>query len=238
MTRMTPTDELTRIERFVAAYNAVDDFLQRATGKPQTFRGAVDYYAKRHPWWGDAEMLRVYAALRNFLVHEKTRPFDYPCAPTDNAVQDIEAIRDRLVNPIRLLPTFEREVITLEPNDCLDSALREMARRSHRRFPVYEHGHFVGMLTENGIARWLADSVAHDGALNLKVPIRDVLPRESRRPSFRFASGHTPVTEAASWFRENTFLETVLITPQGEPGAHLRGIVTRGDIAGWGEVRN
>jgi CBS domain-containing protein len=235
---MTSTEELTRIEQFIAAYNEIDDFLQNATGKPQTFRSSVDYFAKRNPWWSDAEMLRVYATLRNFLIHEKTRPFDYPCAPSDSAVRDIAAIRDRLLDPPRLLPVFERAVVTLSPEDCLDVALSEMHIKGHRRFPVYEGGRFLGMLSESGIARWLAEIVAQDAPIDLRIPVHKVLPRERQRPSHRFAAGQTPVSEAAYWFRENTFLETLLITSNGQPSAHLRGIVTRGDIAGWGGEGN
>jgi hypothetical protein len=48
---------------------------------PNTFRSAVDNFARRYPYWRDAETLRTFAALRNFLVHEKLRPFDYPVCP-------------------------------------------------------------------------------------------------------------------------------------------------------------
>ena len=228
-------DELSRVERFVAAYNAIDDVLQSFTGTPQTFRAAVDFYAGRHPWWRDAETLRLFATLRNFLVHEKTRPFDYPCIPSEGAVREIEAIRDRMVHPRTVGEMFSRKVLVLSPDDELNAALDLIAAHNVSRFPIYNGKRFVGLLTENGIARYLASRIAQGQEFLPQVPVRDVLPRETKRPNFRFAEAATPVTQVAFWFHEATFLEAVLVVDSGQEHAHLRGIVTRGDVAGWSE---
>jgi CBS domain-containing protein len=229
------SEELARIERFIAAYNSIDDFLQREVGTPQTFRSAVDAFAKRFPLWRDAETLRVFAALRNFLVHEKTRPFDYPCVPGEAATREIEAIRDHLTAPALIGERFGKAVLTLSPHDPLKTALEMVARRGVSRFPIYEGGKFVGLLTENGIARHLADAITRGAAFDAQTPIENVLPRESRRRNFRFADPKISVMEAAFWFHEDTFLEAVLIVEGGNEKSPLRGIVTRGDVAGWSD---
>lgn len=224
-------EELARIERFIAAYNSIDDYLQRFMPSPQTFRSAVDAFFKRHPWWQDAETLRVFASLRNFLVHEKTRPFDYPAVPSEAATREIERIRDRLISPARLRDQFERDVVTLAPDEPLRRALELIEHSGHSRFPVYQGHHYFGLLTENGIARALAKSVASNQPFDAEASVRSVLPRETRRHNHRFATPETSVAEAAFWFQANTFLEAVLITDNGHEDGKLRGIVTRGDIA-------
>lgn len=229
----TSSEELARIERFIAAYNQIDDYLQRQLESPQTFRSAVDFFARRHPWWSDAETLRVFAALRNFLVHEKTRPFDYPCVPGEGATREIEAIRDRLTHPATVGEQFGREVLTLSPQSPLKVALELVSKRGVSRFPIYEANKFVGLLTENGIARFLAQTVASGAAFNPEVTIQSILPRETKRRNFRFADSKTPISQAAFWFHDDTFLEAILITEGGHERAPLRGIVTRGDVAGW-----
>ena len=123
---LTSPAELRRIERFIAAYNAIDDWIQRQLDTSQSFRSAVDLFAKRHPYWRDAETLRTFAALRNFLIHEKVRPFDYPAVPGEGAVREIEQIRDRLIAPKLLGDQFAREVTTLAPDDALREALQAM----------------------------------------------------------------------------------------------------------------
>ena len=232
---LTSPAELERIERFIAAYNAVDDYVQRELGTAQSFRSAVDLWAKRHPWWRDADSLRVFAALRNFLIHEKLRPFDYPAVPGAGAVAEIEAIRDRLLQPALAGDSFAREVMTLSPDDTLQSALSAMHKRGFRRFPIYQSKRCIGLLTERGIARHLAELVSRGESFDAQIAVQTVLPRETKRENFRFADPKLPVLQIAFWFHDQTFLETVLISDGGHDKGTLRGIVTRGDVAGWSE---
>lgn len=224
-------EELLRIERFVAAYNQIDDFLQRQMPSPSTFRGAVDFFASRHRFYRDAETLRVFAALRNFLVHEKTRPFDYPCVPGEAATLEIERICADLTRPETIGQAFAREVVILAPDAPLKKALELIEKRGISRFPIYDGPKFVGLLTENGIARHLAQITFRGAPFDAQIAIELVLPRETKRPNFRFAPPQSPVSLVAGWFHEDFWLEAVLIaeTKGQQP---LLGIVTRGDVAG------
>ncbi len=227
----TLPEEITRIERFIAAYNRIDDRLQREMEAPNTFRSAVDNFARRYPYWRDAETLRTFAALRNFLIHEKVQPFDYPCVPGEAATREIERILEDLTHPATIGEAFSREVLTLAPQSALKVALELIEKRGVSRFPIYEGQKFVGLLTENGIARHLASLVARGAAFDAGIAIQNVLPRETRRRNFRFAPPQTGVAQAAFWFHEDTFLEAVLIG--ADEKSKLQGIVTRGDVAGW-----
>ena len=234
-TALTSPDELARIERFIAAYNTIDDWIQRQLDTSQSFRSAIDLFAKRHPYWRDAEALRTFAALRNFLIHEKVRPFDYPAVPGEGAVREIEQIRDRLIQPKLVGDEFAREVLTLAPDDALRAALVAMVKRGFRRFPIYQNKRCAGLLTERGIARYVAELTANGRDFDANVPIKNVLERETKRANYRFAAPQLSVTQIAYWFHEDTFLETVLISQGGNDRGELLGIVTRGDVAGWSE---
>lgn len=50
------------------------------------------------------------------------------------------------------------EVVTVEPSDSLDEALRLMAGRRLRRLPVVEGGQVVGMLAQADVARRASDA--------------------------------------------------------------------------------
>ena len=230
--RVAP-EELARIERFIAAFNALDNWLQSQPEAPPTFRSSVDWWARQHPYWHDAEDLRLFATLRNFLVHEKTRAFDYPCVPSESATRHIEAIRDRLLHPTTIGAVFGRDVMILRSDDTLEAALKTMKARDFARFPVYDGDKFVGVFGERDIARSLSEFVARGEVLSPQTPIGALLGRERKRQTYRFASPHIPVAQAAYWFGENTFLEVILIASQ--PGQRPSGIVTRGDVAGWSE---
>ncbi len=228
-------EELARIERFIAAYNTIDDWVQRVLNTEQSFRSAIDLFAKRHPWWRDADTLRTFAALRNFLIHEKLQPFDYPAVPGEGAVREIEAIRDRLIQPKSVGETFARDVLTLSPDDPMREALSQMVKRGFRRFPIYQNKRCIGLLTERGIARYVAELTSRGDNFDADVPIKNVLSRETKRDNYRFAAPNLSVAQIAFWFHEQTFLETVLIAEGGNDRGELRGIVTRGDVAGWSE---
>ena len=204
-TDLTTPDELARIERFIAAYNTIDDWIQRQLDTSQSFRSAVDLFAKRHPYWRDAETLRTFAALRNFLIHEKVRPFDYPAVPGEGAVREIENIRDRLIQPQTVGEEFAREVLTLAPDDALRAALGAMVKRGFRRFPIYRDKRCVGLLTERGVARYLAELTANGRDFEANVQIKNVLERETKRKNYRFAAPQLSVAQIAYCFTKTRF---------------------------------
>jgi len=230
---MSPTD-LDLIERFISAFNAVDFHLQTVLGAEErsSFRGLVDLYAKRHRWWKDAETLRVCASLRNVIVHDKVEPYEYPCVPTPRTVEALEAIRDRLLNPQRVDPRFRRPVVTVDAADTLAHVLKLVHERDITHFPVYAGTTFSGLLSQNGITRYLAHHAAKgEGPLDFNaVEVRLVLAREESRPNFFFAARDEPVPKIAFAFHENTFLEAVLITAHGARHEKLLGIATRADV--------
>lgn len=239
--------ELDLIERFLTAYNAIDSHLQHWSNRdsPSSFRSLVDLYAKKNRAWKDAELLRTVAGLRNLLVHEKVDPYKYPCVPTAELVEDLEAARDRLLHPARA-DRFARKVVTVQANDSLARVLKMIHELKITHFPVYDgdpeysqpqaQRRFVGVLTENGITRWLAEQISHNESLiELRdEPVREVLAREESakgtRKNYEFAPRHARVEDLVQRFHDNTYLEAVLITHSGDDKEDLQGIVTRWDV--------
>ncbi len=229
---MTP-QELNSVERFLAAYNALDAFFQSTLGTTshQSFRSLVDAYARRHSWWGDAETLRSFINLRNLLVHEHTEPYAYLCVPSPATVERIEAIRDRLLHPETALPRFQRAVLTLNAQETLGQALRLIHQQGYSQFPVYDGARFCGVLTENSITRWLAAQMQEAAPPDLsKVVVSEVLRFSRKRPNFQFVARDARIEEISFQFHQNTWLEVVLVTEHGHEREKLLGIVTRGDI--------
>ena len=229
--------ELDLIERFIVAYNAIDAHLQSSFGHAtSSFRSLVDLHAKKHRWWKDAELLRTVAGLRNLLVHEKVAPYEYPCVPTEILVTRLEAVRERFLHPQLAIPQFEREVITVKAEDSLAQVLKLIDTLQITHFPVYKsygsHQKFAGVLTENGITRWLAEHIAKEASL-IELndePIGEVLAREEKRRNYEFAASGAKVEELSHRFHENAYLEAVLITRSGHAEEKLLGIITRWDI--------
>ena len=114
----------------------------------------------------------------------------------------------------------------------LAHVMRLVVEMKFSQFPVMEGGRFVGLLTENGITRWLARKIVD--TLSLvdfeDAKVRDLVSLEEHRANSLFVSKNMTLTEAREKFRENRFLEAILITHSGQNGEKFLGLMTRWDM--------
>jgi predicted transcriptional regulator len=232
-------DELSReqirlIEQFEADYNAIDNYLRKSLGTDRqvSFTHLVNQYSERHRGWGQGELLRTIADIRNAIVHGKTEPYRYVAIPTSTIAQQLSNCRDRLLNPARAIPKFQRTVEILSMEESLAGVLNKIDERDYSQFPVYQEREFRGLLTENGITRWLAHHVATELSLIelAEVPVSKVLKKEEHRKNCRFVSRNVPVDDVRGLFAAQPVLEAVLITANGSQAEKLLGIATRWDV--------
>ena len=89
-----------------------------------------------------------------------------------------------------------------------------------------------GLLTENGITRWLAHHVdTKFSTVELDdVPVKAVLQNEEMLKTCCFVAGDIRVDDVSALFASHGELEAVLITTQGKESEPLLGIATRWDI--------
>ncbi len=227
-------EQLDLIEQFEADYNTIDQFLRKAFGgdRQVSFTHLVNEYARNHRTWRDGDLLREIADVRNAIVHGKTEPYRYVAVPTPALARSLRLCRDRLANPARAIPTFRRKVEKVTVHDDLARVFRIIKERDYSQFPVYETEQFRGLLTENGITRWLAHHVATELSLvDLEdVPVKGVLQSEEKRKNYHFVPRDMRVDDVKGLFALHELLEAVLITASGRESEALLGIATRWDI--------
>jgi predicted transcriptional regulator len=228
-------EEYNQIERFEAAYNTIDRHLRKTLDRDNDVSFVQltrEYSEAGRLWRTDADVLRTLADLRNVLVHGKIKPRHYLAIPTPLVVAQIEQIRDRILRPERVIPKFQKEVETVSLDDSLSNVLKQISQKEYSQFPVYDGKTFKGLLTENGITRWLAHYVSDELAIvDLdEVPIRQVLKQEEKRPNSVYISRNTEVDKVKALFAEHELLEAVLITQSGKREEKLLGIATRWDV--------
>jgi predicted transcriptional regulator len=221
------------IEQFIANYNTLDTELrhQLGLGREVPFSRVVNEFNAKHRGWLDVEFLRTVNDLRNLLVHDPKRPYDYAAVPTSAIVTKLGGACDRILRPQRVVPRFARKVETVSPASSLAEVLRQIDARDFSQFPIYGKS-FHGLLTENGITRWLAHHVKVElSIVELEeVFVRDIVPEEEKRANWRFVSREESVEAVRELFAEKELLEAVLITQTGKPQESLLGIATRWDI--------
>ena len=152
--------------------------------------------------------------------------------PTPAIVQKLKECRDRLINPPGVIPTFQRKVETLLIQNPLARVLKIIRQRDYSQFPAYEGERFRGLLTENGITRWLAHHVdTKFSSVELEdVSVKEVLQNEERLKTYHFVPADSRVDDVSGLFALHGELEAVLITTEGKESEPLLGIATRWDI--------
>ena len=221
--------------RFVEAYNAIDRHMRQELGitnKGDSFSYVLKKYRDKHRFFTQLKQLEVFAEVRNVTVHSIS-PSDPLFAPSVAAVEQIENLRQLITMPPRVIPQFQREVQCLSPNASIHMVLELIREKDFSQFPVYDGREFKGLLTENGITRWLAQ---HVSTVESIVEFRDevvqtVLQKEERRDNWKFVDRRTPLDEIVRLFASKPELEAVLVTDDGKSNQTPIGIVTAYDTA-------
>jgi predicted transcriptional regulator len=221
------------VERFIAGYNRIDKYLRAVLNSrgQDSFTHLVGlYFSNRLRRW--REPLLAYAQIRNFLSHRTTRPGEYLVVPTLEVVENIQAIATELERPKRAIPTFKRKVITVNQDDSLAAVLRLIDQHDFSQLPVYHDDRFVGLLTENGITRWLAHHVRTEISLVEleEARVRLVVREEETTKNVQFMRSDATVDDVVEAFRGNPVLEAVLLTTNGRRHESLLGIATQWDV--------
>jgi hypothetical protein len=97
---------------------------------------------------------------------------------------------------------------------------------------VYSNNRFKGLLTENGITRWLAKHVERaDSLVDVNdVFVSELLREEEQRDNCSFVSRDLETEILRIMFRDLEILEAVLITENGQRTEIPLGIATRWDM--------
>jgi predicted transcriptional regulator len=152
--------------------------------------------------------------------------------PTLAVAEGLKHCKERLMNPARAVPTFQRTVEIISTHDTLSGVLKIIEERDYSQFPVYEDKRFRGLLTENGVTHWLARHVSQsDSSVRLgDIQVLQVLQNEEERTNHQFVRHDMRVDDVTALFAKQTLLEAVFVTASGDETENLLGIATRWDI--------
>ncbi len=221
------------ITRFETTFNQIQDLLQKELrlgfDEHKPFSQLVkDYFGSRNN--RKKSLLLDYGKLRNAIVHKYFQEGEYCAVPNKKTVENIELILKELQNPPKVIPDYQGDVIILNPKDHLEVVLELISKNDFSQFPVYEDKKSVGLLTENGITRALANMRSEEIIEFKGVSVSNLLKHQEVIKNLEFISRTGLFEDAASLFSKNIYLEAILITNNGKPGEKPLGIITRWDI--------
>jgi hypothetical protein len=139
--------------------------------------------------------LKDFGELRNFIVHEYRRD-QATATPSTHAVERLQAIRDELLSPPRLIGLFRHVVETCSPSDPIGSAAKKMHDGSFSQLPVFDEARLVGLLTTETVARWLASRLAGGLGLLEEEAVESVMRHQEGTHSYAVTGRDATVEDA------------------------------------------
>jgi predicted transcriptional regulator len=239
--------ELDRIRRFQALYNRISDRLREMYPQGERrpgFPRLVNLYFRGRTEDAEPRFLRKLGDLRNSLVHGETRDYEYVAVPTRETLRQLLGTYRELMGHDLAINQFPKEVDTVTSDETLSNVLGRMRDKDFSQFPVYDGRDFKGLLTENGVVQWLAESIfggksvveSYDitsrKILLQSTSVKEVLKKDENRVNVIFVENILTVREVRQHFSENNVLEAILITENGRSDEELLAIATRWDMAG------
>ncbi|WP_227396198.1 CBS domain-containing protein [Jeotgalibacillus aurantiacus] len=221
---------------FLKDFNEIENYLKNKhnKGNYMSFHALVDKASQRNDRIVKRYLqdLKEIAELRNAIVHTYTE--EVLAEPTDYVVELIEEIRSRLVVP----PTVERfikDVVTFHEDTTLREVLRNMKNKEYSQFPVVDQQKLVKTLvTDSGVANWLASHLNEESISIKGVQVKDLLPFDKRKQNYRFIPKEMSVYEAQDRFAQaaerGEKLVALIITKNGASTERILGIVTPWDV--------
>lgn len=224
-------------ERFISAYNRIDqkiNFKDKEGRKDSFYQALIKAKDKNPVIRNNLSLLSKYGDLRNAIVHEKTRANYTIADPHIETVEKIENIAEQITAPKKVIPTFKKNVQSFQTNDTLVEMLNAVDKENYTQFPVYDKNNFEGLITENGLARWLAKTADKDLFSLRETTLKEVLSNEEETYNYKFVNRNTNVYEIEDLFKDTLhnkrFLDALLITENGRETEKLLGIITTWDV--------
>lgn len=222
-------------QKFLTTFNKIDKELKNLlqsddVGFSKTVRILRNSNAvvKRY-----SDELLEFAELRNAIVHNTVEMDQAIAEPHETVVAQIVEIEKKLSRPKKVIDEYACDVYTFQENDALEKLLAVIHEKGLSKFPIYNGSELTGMITQKGIANWIAESNKDGTGLSVTTLLQEVLPFEENK-TFKFISMHTSVYQAVEIFRDEigkgNRLEVLLITRKGHQEEELMGMITAWDI--------
>lgn len=221
-------------ERFLAAFNKIDASMRKRTkceiGKFEF--GAVLKRFEESTYFKEGDFIQVVGRLRNVLIHEKTHPTAELATPAESVVTRMERIAQELEAPEKLETRFAKgDVVCLNPQQAMSDVLAIIIENQYSQFPVVDDGKIIGLLTENGITRWLAKAVSNESLIEFsEVKVATILAHEEVRDNMMILSRYSLLDDVRKIFHDRRMLEAVIVNQAGKNDQKPLGIITRSDV--------
>ncbi|MCH6268214.1 hypothetical protein [Neobacillus citreus] len=223
-------------ERFEVAFNQIHAWLQRNIVEERSdkftdlLRSGFPRHSIIRKYYHD---LKMFARLRNSIVHDKVELGFYIAEPHETVVDKIELIAELLVEPKAAYSIASKPVFYYYENAKLKDILTVIQKKSVSLFPIYDETGFKWLLTAEEIIGWFANHLTGNSIVIDEVEVKELF-SEKRNRRVEFVGKDIDIFEVEEIFEQyhlkNQKLEAVIITETGEQQQKPLAIVTSWDL--------
>lgn len=223
-------------DRFLAIFSEVERFLRRSVNatRHDRFSDLVARAAEQNRLVRTYQQdLREFADLRNAIVHERGDGHII-AEPNTRALRDFTYMRDVLLRPPKVMPTFQRDVFVKQLDDTVGEAVVAMRESCFSQIPITSGDAVTAVLTSDTVSRWLAHESANDLVSLLETQIKDVLPHAEDPNDYAVISQNATLVDVLMIFEDfatrGRLLNAILVSSSGKPRLPLVGILNVYDL--------
>lgn len=179
--------------------------------------------------------LLAFARLRNAISHELYRDGLPVADPRLEVVEQIEQLRNLYVTPRTAMSILEpREVCSVSPGQPISAALDYVRLFDYSQIPVYDGDNYIGILTTNACARWLAAQLTADDGLSKTETVAHILKFTEEHERAQHVPQSITAVEAVHRLskggQEGKPLTALIITYSGRPTEKPLRVVVDDDL--------
>jgi hypothetical protein len=227
-----------RGERFLAAFNEIEDRFRRALGLDEhaEFAEMARRYAdKKHLPSVQRDALLAFASLRNAISHGRFYDGRPIAEPVQAVVTEIEQLRDQITAPPKALAILgSRKASIAGPQEPVSAVLEYVSRFDYSQVPVYDGARYIGILTTNAIARWLAHQLTLNQGLAEGEPVDRILafaePHERAKLVDRSITAAEAIAQLTHGGEGGTPLTALIVTETGKATEQPLRVITSSDL--------
>lgn len=228
----TQQNKLSNAKRFLNAFASIEEDMRIIMDSAEytTFGKSIEYCSEKNPVIREnSRMLNEYRQLRNAMVHQRDESADTLADPIDSTVADIERIAAALKKPATASEYASSPVYTVASEDTIEAAFAKLKEQNIYKVPVYDDGHYVGLLTSEAYVRWV-----FSGADPANGKVKDVLAYTEKVDEVKFMRKDAPVGDVLRAFDQTmstgTTLRAILLNEDGSGEKVPESIITVKDL--------
>ena len=228
--------KVSNANRFIAAYNSIDSSLRniyslkRSLNFSEVIRKTVLLNSVVRKYEDD---LIDYGRLRNAIVHKGNSNFVI-AEPHETVVEKMEGIARLIATPPLAYDRIStHEVLCVDGNDFLSSAIKLMSRSGYSNLPVYNNNKLVGVLNGQRLMDILGRYLVQGENLQKfidRTTVGDITEELSNVQYYCLADEKITIEQVMNLFETNNKLLIVLITKGGTEDYPPLGIITKDDV--------